>query len=107
LGQAQRARANKDFGTVHAVLAPDQIERELSRQRSIATDIEWAQSPGPGKRIVTDGPFVETREQLGGYFLIDASDIDEATSIAAQILTAKWGTVEVRPVMDVPTKGKA
>ena len=55
-----------------------------------------------GKRLVTDGPFVETREQLGGYILIDAKDLDEAIGIAARVPTAKWGTVEVRPVMDVP-----
>ena len=55
-----------------------------------------------GKQLVTDGPFVETREQLGGYFLIEAKDLDEAVGIAARVPSAKWGTVEVRPVMDVP-----
>jgi hypothetical protein len=54
-----------------------------------------------GKRLVTDGPFAETREQLGGYFLIDAKDLDEAVSIAARIPGARIGTVEVRPVTDV------
>jgi hypothetical protein len=54
-----------------------------------------------GKRLVTDGPFAETREQLGGYFLIDAKDLDEAIAVAAQIPTARWGTVEVRPVMEI------
>ncbi|MCI0418011.1 MAG: YciI family protein [Acidobacteria bacterium] len=51
-----------------------------------------------GKRLVTDGPFAETREQLGGYFLIDAKDLDEAIGIATRIPAARWGTVEVRPV---------
>ena len=55
-----------------------------------------------GKRLVTDGPFAETREQLGGYFLIEASDLDEAIGIAARIPGARWGTVEVRPVMEIP-----
>ena len=55
-----------------------------------------------GKRLVTDGPFAETREQLGGYFLIDASDLDEALSIAERIPMAKKGTIEVRPVVDLP-----
>jgi hypothetical protein len=55
-----------------------------------------------GKRLVTDGPFAETREHLGGYFLIDAKDLDEALAIAARIPAAKVGTVEVRPVMDMP-----
>lgn len=54
-----------------------------------------------GKRLVTDGPFAETREQLGGYFLINAANIDEATEIASQIPGAKNGTVEIRPVMEI------
>ena len=55
-----------------------------------------------GKRLVTDGPFAETREQLGGYFLIDARDLDEAMSIAARIPAARLGTVEIRPVIEIP-----
>src|SRR5262245_39099404 len=51
-----------------------------------------------GKRLVTDGPFAETREQLGGYYLIQAKDLDEAIAIAGRIPGARWGTVEVRPV---------
>jgi hypothetical protein len=54
------------------------------------------------KRLVTDGPFAETREQLGGYFLIDAKNLDEAISIAAKIPMARKGTVEVRPVIEIP-----
>src|SRR5881296_2971440 len=50
-----------------------------------------------GKRLVTDGPFAETREQLGGFFLIDARDLDEAIRIASQIPAGQWGTVEIRP----------
>jgi hypothetical protein len=53
------------------------------------------------KRLVTDGPFAETREQLGGYFLIDAKDLDEAIDIGARIPGARIGTVEVRPVTEV------
>lgn len=55
-----------------------------------------------GKRLVTDGPFAETREQLGGFFLIEANDLDEAIGIAARIPGARKGTVEVRPVLDLP-----
>ncbi len=55
-----------------------------------------------GKRLVTDGPFAETREQLGGYFLIDAKDLDEAIAIAARVPMACKGTVEVRPVNEIP-----
>jgi hypothetical protein len=54
-----------------------------------------------GKRLVTDGPFAETREQIGGYFLIDAKDLDEAIDIAGRIPAARIGTVEVRPVREV------
>jgi hypothetical protein len=54
-----------------------------------------------GKRLVTDGPFAETREQLGGYFLIDAKDLDGAIGIAARIPMARKGTVEVRPVVEI------
>jgi hypothetical protein len=54
------------------------------------------------KRLVTDGPFAETREQLGGYFLIDAMDLDEAIGIAGRIPAGRWGTVEIRPVMEIP-----
>ena len=51
-----------------------------------------------GKTLTTDGPFAETREQLGGYYLIEAKDLDEATAIAAKVPTAKYGSIEVRPV---------
>ncbi len=54
-----------------------------------------------GKRLVTDGPFAETREQLGGYFLIDAKNLDAAIGIAARIPGAHKGTVEIRPVMEI------
>ena len=52
-----------------------------------------------GKVLTTDGPFAETREQLGGYYLIEAKDLDTALGIAARIPTAKIGSIEVRPVM--------
>jgi hypothetical protein len=55
-----------------------------------------------GKRLVTDGPFAETREQLGGYFLVDAKDLDVAIGIAARIPGARVGTVEIRPVIEIP-----
>lgn len=55
-----------------------------------------------GKRVVTDGPFAETREQLGGFFLVDAADLDEAIEIAGKIPAGRWGTVEIRPLLAVP-----
>ncbi len=54
-----------------------------------------------GKRLLTDGPFAETREQLGGYYLIEAKDLDEALNLAAQVPSAKMGTIEVRPLVEV------
>ena len=54
-----------------------------------------------GKRAVTDGPFAETREQLGGYYLIEANDLDEAIGIAEKIPPARFGTIEIRPVMEI------
>ncbi len=55
-----------------------------------------------GKRLVTDGPFAETREQLGGYFLVDAEDLDAAINIATRIPAARLGTVEIRPIIEIP-----
>ncbi|HBQ16970.1 MAG TPA: hypothetical protein DEF51_39500 [Myxococcales bacterium] len=52
-----------------------------------------------GKTVKTDGPFAETREQLGGYYLIQAPDLDEACSIAAKIPAARNGSIEIRPIM--------
>jgi len=54
-----------------------------------------------GKRLVTDGPFAETREQLGGYYIVDAKDLDEAMTIAERIPPAKYGTIEIRPLMEI------
>jgi hypothetical protein len=60
-----------------------------------------------GKELITDGPFAETHEQLGGYFLIEAKDLDEATSIAARIPSARTGTVEVRPLVEQAAEATA
>jgi hypothetical protein len=52
-----------------------------------------------GETLTTDGPFAETKEQLGGYYLVEAKDADEALAIAARIPSARYGSIEVRPVM--------
>jgi hypothetical protein len=52
-----------------------------------------------GKRLTTDGPFAETKEQLGGYYLIEAPDLDKAIAIASKIPAARTGSIEVRPIM--------
>lgn len=55
-----------------------------------------------GKRLVTDGPFAETREQLGGFYIVEAKDLDQAMAIAEKIPPAKYGTIEIRPLMEIP-----
>jgi len=60
-----------------------------------------------GRRLVTDGPFAETREQIGGYFLIEAKNLDEAIAIAARIPSARVGTIEVRPLVEAPAPAPA
>jgi hypothetical protein len=59
-----------------------------------------------GKRLITDGPFAETHEQLGGYFLIEAANLDDAIDIAGRIPSAQWGTVEIRPILELPNLPK-
>jgi len=54
-----------------------------------------------GERIITDGPFAETREQLGGYFVVEAENLDRAIQIAGEIPAGRWGTVEIRPVLEI------
>ena len=55
-----------------------------------------------GKALVTDGPFAETREQLGGFYIVDAKDLDDAIAVAKRIPPASKGTIEIRPVMEMP-----
>ena len=93
----------------HCYVESAQLARDLHEKRqylaanplhpvSTATSVQVRD----GRPLVTDGPFAETREQLGGYFLIDAKDLDEAIGIAKRIPGARVGTVEIRPVMEVP-----
>ena len=92
----------------HCYVESAQLARELSANGkylasgplhpvAMATSVRVRNS----KRLVTDGPFAETREQLGGYYLIDANDLDEAMSIAERIPAAKVGTIEIRPVLEI------
>ena len=67
------------------------------RDASSATNVRVRE----GKRLQTDGPFAETREQLGGYYLVDARDLDEAIALAGRIPSARFGTVEVRPALEI------
>jgi hypothetical protein len=60
-----------------------------------------------GKELVTDGPFAETKEQLGGYYLIDVESVDEALEWAAKIPSARFGTIEVRPLVQMRVESQA
>ena len=99
LDQAERERCYEESTELaHQLAAAGQFLATAPLQpTSTASSVQVRQ----GKRLVTDGPFAETREQLGGYFLIDAADIDAAIAIAARIPAARWGTVEVRPVVEI------
>jgi hypothetical protein len=84
---------------VHQIHASGQyLAANPLQPTSMATSVRVRE----GKRLVTDGPFAETREQLGGYFLVEAKNLDEAIGIAARIPMARKGTVEVRPVIEIP-----
>jgi len=63
---------------------------------STATSVQLKE----GQKIVTDGPFAETKEQLGGFYLLECKDLDEALEWASQIPSARYGTIEVRPVIE-------
>src|SRR5688572_22525159 len=60
-----------------------------------------------GKELITDGPFAETHEQLGGYFVVEAKNLDEASTIAARIPSARTGTIEVRPLAEMAAEATA
>lgn len=66
------------------------------------TDVAKTVRVSGGRRIVTDGPFAETREQLGGYFLVDVPTLDDALEIASRLPGAQKGSVEVRPLVELP-----
>ncbi len=55
-----------------------------------------------GKTVATDGPYAETKEQLGGFYIVEARDLDEAISLAARVPGARWGAIEVRPLLEIP-----
>jgi hypothetical protein len=72
-----------------------------------AAPLEWSKTAvsvrvRDGKQVVTDGPFAETREVLGGYYIIDVNNLDEAIEIAQRHPGLRFGTVEIRPIMELP-----
>jgi len=99
LSEAQRNQCYKESAEyAHELNAMGQfLATAPLHPTSTATSVRTRE----GKPLVTDGPFAETREQLGGFFLVDAKDLDQAISIASKIPAGKWGTVEIRPVIEV------
>ena len=101
LSEQEKAATSPEYGQfVRSVRQTGQLRggNEL-KPASSATTVRVRN----GKRLVTDGPFAETKEQLVGYFVIEAKDLDEAISIAARIPSARVGAVEVRPIVERPT----
>jgi hypothetical protein len=100
LSQAEQGKISQEYGEFTKSIAGSGHYKggnELDRI-STATTVRMRD----GKRLVTDGPFAETKEQLGGYYLVDAKDLDEAIALAARIPSGRWGSIEVRPIREHP-----
>jgi hypothetical protein len=97
LSEAERQAIYAEYGKYSQEIAASGhlVDGSELQPTSAATSVKVR----GGKRLVTDGPFAETREQLGGYYLVDAKDLDEAIALAARIPSARTGTIEVRPLM--------
>lgn len=99
LGETEHASMlEESIRLAHEMRSSGQYLAAPLQPTSTATRV-WVRE---GKRFVTDGPYAETHEQLAGYFLIDAKNLDEAIGMAARVPGARIGTVEIRPVRDVP-----
>jgi hypothetical protein len=98
--QADTAQMMKEYGefTASIVKSGNFKAGDALQPISTATTVRVRE----GKTLTTDGPFAETREQLGGYYLVEAQDLDQAIKIAARIPGARYGSIEVRPIMQLP-----
>ncbi|HWY70754.1 MAG TPA: YciI family protein [Terriglobales bacterium] len=96
LGPAQQASIYQEYRELiqHLAEAGKYVAGDELKPTTTATTVRVRD----GRQSITDGPFAETKEQLGGYFLVNASDLDEAIAIAAQIPTVRDGSIEIRPV---------
>ena len=104
LSDDDRGRMMKDYGdftdelrSAGAMVAGDALQPTTNATTVRVRDDE---------QVVTDGPFAETKEQLGGYYLIEADSLDEAAHWASKIPGARYGSVEVRPVMQIPAEAR-
>jgi hypothetical protein len=95
--EAETADYLRDFGTFTEQIIASGAFRAGDALQPVGT--ATSVRVRDGETLLTDGPFAETREQLGGYYLVEAADLDEAVAIAAKIPTSRYGTIEVRPVM--------
>jgi hypothetical protein len=98
LSEAERQHYLGEFGKLRQEIAGQYVAGSQLHPTSAATTVKTRN----GKRLVTDGPFAETREQIGGYWLIDVEDLDAAIAIAARIPSGPTGVVEIRPLVEVP-----
>jgi len=105
MSQAEQQRIYSEYGqfTQEIKSSGHHLASSQLQPTSTATSVRIRD----GKRLVTDGPFAETREQLGGYYLVQAKDLDEAIELAARIPSARMGTIEVRPVVEMGAQATA
>ena len=99
LSESERAQCYRDSAAYARQL--DRIGSYVSAAPLQPTSTATSVRVREGQRIITDGPFAETREQLGGFFLIEAENLDRAIEIAVEIPAGRWGTVEIRPVLEI------
>jgi hypothetical protein len=97
---AEKQAATKEFDAFGKEHAKSILGGNALQPTSVATTVRVRD----GQTLTTDGPFAETKEQLGGYYLIDAGNLDEAIAIAAKIPWARYGSIEVRPIMTFAAK---
>ena len=102
MSEAERGRIFEEYGTFTDSIRTSghYVSGAPLQPTRAATSVRLRE----GDQLVTDGPFAETKEQLGGYYLIEAENVDEAIEIAGRVPSARLGTVEVRPVLELPAE---
>ena len=98
LSEAEPQQSMGEFEKLRQEIAGQYVAGSQLHPTSATTSVRTRN----GKRMVTDGPFAETREQIGGYWLIDVKDLDAAIDIAARIPSGPTGVVEIRPLVEAP-----